>query len=74
MDLTKVKDHSDLARDPNTNSIVNINSTGYAKYVASRKIKSEKNKQVLSMEEDLSNLKDEMNEIKSLLKELVNGK
>ena len=74
MDLTKVKDHSDLARDPNTNSIVNINSTVYAKYVASRKIKSEKNKQVLSMEEDLSNLKDEMNEIKSLLKELVKGK
>ena len=73
MTLNKVKDQSDLARDPQTGSIVNVNNLDYEKYVASRKVKNAKTKQVSTIEEDLVNLKNEMNEIKSLLKELVNG-
>jgi hypothetical protein len=73
MTLNKVKDQSDLARDPQTGSIINVNNLDYEKYVASRKVKNAKTKQVTSIEEDLVNLKNEMNEIKSLLKELVNG-
>ena len=73
MTLNKVKDRSDLARDPKTGSIINVNNLDYEKYVASRKVKNEKTKQVSTIEEDLVNLKNEMNEIKSLLKELVNG-
>ena len=73
MNLNKVKDQSDLARDPKTGSIVNVNNLDYEKNVASRKVKNAKTKQVTSIEEDLVNLKNEMNEIKSLLKELVNG-
>ena len=73
MTLNKVKDQSDLARDPQTGSIVNVSNLDYEKYVASRKVKNAKTKQVTSIEEDLVNLKNEMNEIKSLLKELVNG-
>ena len=73
MTLNKVKDQSDLARDPKTGSIINVNNLDYEKYVASRRVKNAKTKQVTSIEEDLGNLKNEMNEIKSLLKELVNG-
>ena len=73
MTLNKVKDQSDLARDSKTGSIINVNNLDYEKYVASRKVKNAKTKQVTSIEEDLVNLKNEMNEIKSLLKELVNG-
>ena len=73
MTLNKVKDQSDLARDPQTGSIVNVNNLDYEKYVSSRKVKNAKTKRVTSIEEDLVNLKNEMNEIKSLLKELVNG-
>ena len=73
MTLNKVKDQSDLAGDPQTGSIVNVNNLDYEKYVASRKVKNAKTKQVSTIEEDLVNLKNEMNEIKSLLKELVNG-
>ena len=73
MTLNKVKDQNDLARDPQTGSIVNVNNLDYERYVASRKVKNAKTKQVTSIEEDLVNLKNEMNEIKSLLKELVNG-
>ena len=73
MTLNKVKDQSDLARDPKTGPIINVNNLDYEKYVASRRVKNAKTKQVTSIEEDLVNLKNEMNEIKSLLKELVNG-
>ena len=68
-----VKGHSNLLRDPNTNSIINSNSNDYEKYVARRKAKIEESQQTQNIEKDLANLKNEMNEIKSLLKELVSN-
>jgi len=54
--------------------LVNVNSLDYQHYVSSRNAKELKNERVDSMEQDLANLKGEIGEIKSLLKELVNGK
>ena len=68
-----IKGHKDLARDPLTNSIVNVNDHDYNHYVAGREAKRLKNESLDSMKNDLDGLKREMNEIKSLLKELVNG-
>jgi len=65
--------HKDLARDPETNAIVNVNSLEYSQYLSTRDVKSEKNQKVQTMEEDLANVKSELNEIKSLLKELLHG-
>ena len=73
MDYYTVEGHGDLARDPETNTIVNVNKTEYDQYIAKRKAKSEKNQKVQTMEEDLANVKNELNEIKSLLRELING-
>ena len=73
METYTQKGHKDLARDPETNTIVNVNRVSYDQYIASRKAKSEKNQKVQTMEEDLANFKSELNEIKSLLKELING-
>jgi|TARA_B100001939_G_scaffold336443_1_gene339577 hypothetical protein len=73
METYTQKGHKDLARDPETNSIVNVNNVSYDQYIASRNAKSEKNQKVQTMEQDLANVKDELNEIKSLLKELING-
>ena len=66
-----VKGHSNLLRDPTTNAIINSNSSDHEKYVARRKAKIEESQQTQNIEQDLANLKSEMNEIKSLLKELV---
>ena len=68
-----IKGHKDLARDPATNSIVNVNDHDYQHYVSSREAKKVKNESLDIMKNDLDGLKSEMNEIKSLLKELVNG-
>ena len=71
--MYNVKGSKDLARDPETNSIINVNDMEYTKYISSRNAKQKKNERLDSMKNDLDNLKNEMNEIKSLLKELVNG-
>ena len=71
--MYKVEGHSDLARDPKTNSILNVNTTDYEQYVARRSVKNEEIEKSQNVEQELADLKSEMNEIKSLLKELVNG-
>ena len=68
-----VKGHADLLRDPHTNSIINSNDSDHAKYIARRNAKLEQSQQTENIEQDLANLKSEMNEIKSLLKELVSN-
>ena len=74
MEHYSIDGHADLARDPATGAIVNVNSLDYTHYTASRNAKKTRNERVDCMEEDLASLKGEIGEIKSLLKELVNGK
>ena len=62
----KVKDNSDLVRDPKNGSILNTNSMDYDKYVTQR----QSNKDT---DQELADLKSEISEIKSLLKELVSN-
>ena len=69
-----VEGNSDLVRDPKTNQIINTNSSAYEQYISQRKRRKLEKEKSLSVEQDLASLKNEMNEIKSLLKELVNGK
>tara|TARA_S200000501_G_scaffold170012_1_gene160148 strand:+ start:109 stop:330 length:222 start_codon:yes stop_codon:yes gene_type:complete len=73
MDYYKVKDNSDLVRDPSTGAILNTNSLDYDKYVAQRDAKNVEHKKTENIERDISTLRQELDEIKSLLRELVNG-
>ena len=73
MDYVKVKDHDHLIRNTKSNCIVNTNKAEYEEYVTRRKLKkSEKNK-VENIERDISTLRDEITEIKDMLRSLVNG-
>ena len=73
MEFYEMKGHKDLARDPETNAIINVHNLEYTQYLSRREVKVEKNQKVETMEEDLANVKSELNEIKSLLKELLHG-
>ena len=73
MDFYGLEGHKDLARDPETNAILNVNSMEYQQYLSRREVKSEKNQKEQTMEEEVANIKGEIDEIKSLLKELLNG-
>ena len=72
-ELIKVKDHPNLQRDPSSNGIINTNKSEYDEYIARRDAAKKAKDSELTMKEDLDNLKGEINEIKSLLKELVRG-
>lgn len=73
MEFYGLEGHKDLARDPETNAVVNVNSMEYQQYLSRREVKSEKNQRVQTIEEEVANIKGDINEIKSLLKELLNG-
>tara|TARA_B100000287_G_scaffold389641_1_gene399845 strand:+ start:1012 stop:1239 length:228 start_codon:yes stop_codon:yes gene_type:complete len=73
MEYHGITGHSDLLRNAETNAIVSVNSTDYDQYVARRDAKKIESQKTENIEEDLANLKTEMNEIKSLLKELVSN-
>ena len=73
MEYIKVKDHANLVRDPRTDQIINTDQSEYNQYMARRSARRKAKEKNLSVEQDLASLKAEMGEIKSLLKELVNG-
>ena len=73
MSYLKVEGHGELYRDSTTNSIVNRNTSDYNRYMSQKKTRKKEVEKVDTMEQDLAHLKNEINEIKSLLKELVNG-
>jgi hypothetical protein len=73
MDYLKVEGYSHLMRDQNTNSIINTNMSEYQEYVSRRNAKSEENQKVQNIEEELASMKDDIDEIKNLLRSLVNG-
>lgn len=64
--MIPVEGHTNLFRDEKTGAIVNTDTFGYSQYI---KMKSEKQKQ----REELDQIKNDIDEIKSLLKELING-
>ena len=71
--LIPVKGNSDLVRDPNTDQIINTNTSAYQQYINRREQRKREKEKSLNVEEDIASLKSELSEIKSLLKELVNG-
>ena len=71
MEDLRVKGHSDLIRDPMTNAIINTNKSKYEEYISRRNIKKNETQKVQDLEDELSCIKDDLNEIKSLLKEII---
>ena len=73
MDFYGLEGHKDLARDPETNAVVNVNGLDYQQYLSRRKIKNETNQKAHDIEQEVAKMKGDIDEIKSLLKELLNG-
>jgi len=69
----KVEGHNNLTRDGNSNAIVNTSSSEYNNYISLRAKRKQGTNRIDNMENDLKSLKDDINEIKSLLRALSNG-
>ena len=65
--MIPVEGHKNLFRDPRTGAIINKNMNEYSNYKMERKRK-------MDQKEELDEMKRDIDEIKSLLKQLVNHK
>ena len=65
--MIPVKGHKNLFRDPNTGAILDFDNNAYNQHISQRNRK-------LDEKADLDNMKKDIDEIKSLLHELVNRK
>ncbi len=73
MKLSKIEGHPDLIRDMNTNAILNTNQSGYESYLAMAQVKQKEQNKVEDLERNLDTIKEEINQVKSLLRELLNA-
>lgn len=70
---SKVEGHSNLVRDEKTNAILNTSMIDYNHYIMVKKVKGDNNKRVEELESDMNNIKSDLQEIKTLLGDLLNG-
>ena len=67
----KVKSDMSLVRDMDSNAIVNKNQSEYDKFIRVSQKKYEEKRKFDNMREDLDSLKNDMKEIKTLLKNIM---
>jgi hypothetical protein len=72
MSYLKIKDNNNLIRDESNNAIVNIDIKSYHSYVEEYKNKYKEINKMKNYDEQLSELKNEINDIKNILLQLVN--
>ena len=69
-----IKGRSDIVRDSFSNGIVNVNEKAYNTYVEKYKKRYEEINKMKSMENELDALKNDIGEIKDLLRYLIQNK
>tara|TARA_B100001109_G_scaffold184217_1_gene151117 strand:+ start:296 stop:520 length:225 start_codon:yes stop_codon:yes gene_type:complete len=69
----QVKGYSHLVREVSSNGIVNTNVNEYETYMKRVRAREQHGDEIRSAVKEINTLKAELREIKSLIKELVNG-
>ncbi len=73
MRYSKVEGHTNLIRDERTKAILNTNTNDYENYIKTRQIKKSENEKITNLQNEVNEIKDSLNEIKNLLRNLTNG-
>ena len=68
-----VEGYKNLIRDEKTKAVLNTNLNDYENYKKMKTIKGAEIKRIDNLEKDLDTLKDDINEIKMLLRSIANG-
>jgi hypothetical protein len=71
MSLLPVEGQPGLYRDTKSNAIVNNNTVEYENYVKQRNARQTKNTKIEELESEMHQIKDDLFEIKSLLKSFI---
>ena len=72
MRYSKVEGNKSLVRDEQTKAILNTNKTEYDNYITLRNIKKSEVERMQQLESDVSNMRNDLDEIKDLLRSLAN--
>lgn len=72
--FTKVLNYENLARDNNSNAIVNTNVNEFESYLKRKRAQSKERDQIRSAVREINNLKQELYEIKNLIKNCLGKK
>jgi hypothetical protein len=70
----KIQGHDGLYKDANTNGIINSDQYAYRKYMQSVRLRQKQSDELRNVVREINTLKIDMLEIKSLLKEVINGR
>ena len=68
----KVESHPELAKDEYSKGITNIDNDAYKNYMQSAITRKERNTILESNTEEINNLKEDVSEIKDMLRQLIN--
>ena len=71
MKKVKVEGYENLVRDVTSNAIINTNTTEYSIYMARLRAREKQGDEIRNAVKEINNLKQELFEIKNLLKEVV---
>jgi len=69
----KVEGHTHLVREITSSGIVNTNTSEYEIYMKRIRSREQHGDQIRTAVKDINSLKNELREIKGLLKEIING-
>tara|TARA_R100000030_G_scaffold94946_1_gene82096 strand:- start:22 stop:246 length:225 start_codon:yes stop_codon:yes gene_type:complete len=70
-DYLKVENENSLVREIDSNAIINTNKSDYEKFLNLSRKKYQEKKEYEDLKSDVKSLKNDMSEIKSLLKSIV---
>ena len=73
MNLIPVEGERNLARDMKTNAIINTNEQEYNAYLARKNLVMSEKQRIERLEDQINDVKDDLSEIKMLLRRLSNG-
>ena len=73
MNYSKVKEDEHLIRDNNSNALINTNLNEYRNYIELKKVKEKENMRIEKIESEINILKNDLNEIKNLLRSFTNA-
>jgi peroxiredoxin family protein len=72
MKHSKIDGHANLIRDEETKAVISTNMTDYNNYIMQKKIKERERENIQNLEKDIVNMKNDLDEIKNLLRSLIN--
>ena len=67
----KVEHHPELARDEYSKAVTNIDNDAYTKYMLGATARKERNITLRNNTEEINNLKEDVSEIKDMLRQLI---